>query len=143
MLLKGARNTYRGYLCKLADFGLSRWGWRVWGVDSEAVEVTALLTRLSVPACSALAGTLFHMQFSAAPPRRMLERTVSHVDTGTYGTPNHAAPELLREGRLSPAADVFAFGILGGRALSGWSVAVFLLETRSAGDPCDHAMDSR
>lgn len=44
----------------------------------------------------------------------MLVGRATHVETGSYGTPTHAAPELLREGRLSPAVDVFAFGVLGG-----------------------------
>lgn len=44
----------------------------------------------------------------------MLDGHATHVETGSYDTATHAAPELLREGRLSPAADVFAFGVLGG-----------------------------
>lgn len=48
------------------------------------------------------------------PTIRMLVGRATHVETGSYGTPTHAAPELLREGRLSPAVDVFAFGVLGG-----------------------------
>lgn len=35
----------------------------------------------------------------------------SHT-TKTYGTVTHQPPELLSEGQLSPAVDVFAFGIL-------------------------------
>ena len=37
------------------------------------------------------------------------ERTVA---TQTYGTVTHMPPELLAEGRLSKAADVYAFGVL-------------------------------
>ena len=48
-----------------------------------------------------------------APTCRMLDGRATHVETGSYGTPTHAAPELLREGRLSPAVDLFAFGVLG------------------------------
>ncbi len=43
----------------------------------------------------------------------MLDGRATHVDTGSYGTATHAAPELLRQGRLSPAVDAYAFGILG------------------------------
>ena len=34
------------------------------------------------------------------------------VSTGTYGTVTHMPPELLTAGRLSKAADVYAFGVL-------------------------------
>ena len=34
------------------------------------------------------------------------------VSTGTYGTVTHCPPELLTAGRLSKAADVYAFGVL-------------------------------
>ena len=36
----------------------------------------------------------------------------STVDTDTYGTVTHMPPELLMEGKLSKAADVYAFGVL-------------------------------
>lgn len=40
----------------------------------------------------------------------------SHRSTKTLGTFNRAPPELLRLGRLSPACDMYAFGILMVRA---------------------------
>ncbi len=43
---------------------------------------------------------------------RMLPETQTHVNTGSYGTVTHASPELLTDGRLTKASDVFAFGIL-------------------------------
>jgi serine/threonine protein kinase len=43
---------------------------------------------------------------------RMLQETETHVNTGSYGTVTHAAPELLSEGRLTKSSDVFAFGML-------------------------------
>ena len=46
-------------------------------------------------------------------PSRMLDGRATHVQTGSLGTPTHAAPELLREGRLASPADVYAFGVLG------------------------------
>ncbi len=49
----------------------------------------------------------------------MLDGRTTHVQTGSLGTPTHAAPELLREGRLCPAVDVYAFGIMGVFGLLG------------------------
>jgi hypothetical protein len=43
---------------------------------------------------------------------RRLTEARSHRTTSTAGTLNHTAPELLRLGKLSPAADVYAFGIM-------------------------------
>ena len=43
----------------------------------------------------------------------MLDGRTTHVQTGSLGTPTHAAPELLREGRLASPVDVYAFGVLG------------------------------
>ena len=43
---------------------------------------------------------------------RILRETETHVNTGSYGTVTHASPELLSEGRLTKACDVFAFGIV-------------------------------
>ncbi|KAF8066204.1 ycf42 [Scenedesmus sp. PABB004] len=43
---------------------------------------------------------------------RSLAGGQSHRSTRTMGTLNHCAPELLRLGRLSPAGDVYAFGVL-------------------------------
>lgn len=50
---------------------------------------------------------------------RMLNRGQTHVDTHSHGTATHAAPELLRTNTLSPAADVFAFAIIGGCGAEG------------------------
>lgn len=36
----------------------------------------------------------------------------SHRTTNTVGTMNHTAPELLRYGRMSPAIDVYSFGVM-------------------------------
>eukprot|EP00798_Chlamydomonas_sp_ICE-L_P006048 gene6048-2665_t len=35
----------------------------------------------------------------------------THLSTQTIGTVSHMAPELLSAGKLSPAADLYAFGI--------------------------------
>ena len=50
---------------------------------------------------------------------RILRETETHVDTGSYGTVTHASPELLTEGRLTKASDVFAFGIVLWELVSG------------------------
>lgn len=36
----------------------------------------------------------------------------THLSTMTWGTVTHQAPELLKEHRLTPAGDVYAFGVL-------------------------------
>lgn len=73
VLLKTARIDRRGFVCKLADFGLSR----------------------------------------------MLGQEQTHVNTQSYGTATHASPELLRHGKLGPAADVYAFGIIAWEIVAG------------------------
>jgi len=42
----------------------------------------------------------------------MCRRASSTILTSTLGTVNHMAPELIEEGRLTKAADVFSFGVL-------------------------------
>ncbi|EFN56147.1 hypothetical protein CHLNCDRAFT_144818 [Chlorella variabilis] len=41
------------------------------------------------------------------------------ISTGSFGTVTHMSPELLVDGKLSPAADVWSFGILCWEAYSG------------------------
>ena len=41
---------------------------------------------------------------------RIMEKSADPTDTVTMGTVTHMPPELLLEGKLSPAADVYAFG---------------------------------
>lgn len=44
-----------------------------------------------------------------------LSRTIinkTHIDTFTHGTVSHSAPELFRQGLLTPAADVYSYGML-------------------------------
>jgi serine/threonine protein kinase len=36
----------------------------------------------------------------------------SHLSTRRYGTVTHQPPELLVAGKLTPAADVYSFGIM-------------------------------
>ena len=36
----------------------------------------------------------------------------SRIETSTYGTVTHMPPELLTDGRLSRAADVYSFGVI-------------------------------
>lgn len=44
---------------------------------------------------------------------RLLDTRSSHLHTRTHGTVMYAAPELLKDGRLTKAADVYSFGLLG------------------------------
>lgn len=43
---------------------------------------------------------------------RCLAHHATHRTTNSCGTMSHMAPELLRYGRLSPAVDIYAFGIM-------------------------------
>ena len=49
----------------------------------------------------------------------MLREQETHVSTQSYGTATHAAPELLMDGRLTRAADVYAFALLVWELASG------------------------
>jgi serine/threonine protein kinase len=42
----------------------------------------------------------------------VLREGVTHHSTQNLGTISHCAPEVLQSGRMSPAADVYAFAIL-------------------------------
>lgn len=49
---------------------------------------------------------------------------MSTLDTGTYGTVSHMPPELIIDGQLTTAADIFSFGVVVWEMLSGrraWS----------------------
>lgn len=80
VLLKSAAADPRGFVAKLADFGLSR-----------LIDVTVQ----------------------------------THVSTQTYGTVSYQPPEVLATGHLSPAADVYAFGLLAAELASGDKVGVW------------------
>lgn len=88
VLVKAARNDRRGFVAKLADFGLSR----------------------------------------------MLGHDQSHVDTQSYGTASYAAPELLSEGKLTKAADIYSLAIImwelttGSELHSGMGVMQIILQ---------------
>jgi serine/threonine protein kinase len=43
---------------------------------------------------------------------RVLQNLMASVQTRTYGTVTHAPPELLGAGKLTKAADAYAFGVL-------------------------------
>jgi serine/threonine protein kinase len=54
----------------------------------------------------------------------------THRSTRTLGTVSHMAPELLRLGRMSSAADVYAFGIMSEwllPSLNAWHAAACFL----------------
>lgn len=42
----------------------------------------------------------------------ILREGMTHNSTQNLGTISHCAPELLQDGRVSPAADVYAFGVM-------------------------------
>ena len=43
---------------------------------------------------------------------RALSPLATHVSTKSHGTVTHMPPEVLMEGHLRPAADVYSFGIM-------------------------------
>ena len=43
---------------------------------------------------------------------RPLTQIKTHISTFTAGTVSHTAPEVLRDGILTPSVDVFSFGML-------------------------------
>ncbi|CAL5221171.1 g3314 [Coccomyxa viridis] len=50
---------------------------------------------------------------------RVLEHNSTHVSTNTYGTVSYCAPELLKEGKLTKAADVYSFAMMMWEMYSG------------------------
>ena len=50
---------------------------------------------------------------------RVLDARASHVSTKTYGTVRAMPPELLRDGRMTRGADVYAFGVLAWEVWAG------------------------
>lgn len=50
----------------------------------------------------------------------------THRSTASLGTITHMAPELLRNGRMSPSADVYSFGILSESPPSLWLTLCWL-----------------
>ena len=43
---------------------------------------------------------------------RLLDPTMTHVSTKSYGTISYMPSEVLKEGRLTPAADVYSFAMM-------------------------------
>ncbi|BDA49709.1 probable LIM domain-containing serine/threonine-protein ki at C-terminar half [Coccomyxa sp. Obi] len=78
LLKSAAMSNYdqRGYMCKLADFGLSR----------------------------------------------VMENNSTHVSTTTFGTAAYMPAEMLMEGKMTKAADVYSFGMLMWEVLTGKKV---------------------
>ena len=44
---------------------------------------------------------------------RALSPLATHVSTTSHGTVTHMPPEVLMDGKLRPAADVYSFGVMG------------------------------
>ena len=49
------------------------------------------------------------------------------IQTGSYGTPGFAAPELLTDGKLTKAADIYSLGLMSESAGLGWFVSRWFL----------------
>lgn len=63
---------------------------------------------------------------------RALVTGQTHRSTHSLGTVSHMAPELLRFGKMSPAVDVFAFGIMSECARVWQNVCFMSWEQRRA-----------
>jgi serine/threonine protein kinase len=107
VLLSSAGHTCalggRGWCAKIGDFGLARFfggGGRGNGGDSDG---NGSQGQSSQSNTLSLEGDSSGENNSSA--------TTSALTTSTHGTVTHCAPELLARGELSPAADVFAFGV--------------------------------
>jgi serine/threonine protein kinase len=62
------------------------------------------------------------LQVSDFGVARSMQQQRTHRTTATRGTFSHLAPELLQLGRLSSAADVYAFGMTSEWAGVRWDV---------------------
>jgi serine/threonine protein kinase len=60
-----------------------------------------------LPACPSLCCRLTDFGLAG-----VLREGLTHNSTQHLGTISHCAPEVLQDGHVSPAADVFAFGIM-------------------------------
>lgn len=115
----------RGFMVKLADFGLSRLlnpvsatkdgGGRGSGIGPSFRLLThAWACRLAVLLPGRLAFTC-----PLVLPVPWLVQDQTSIQTGSYGTPGFAAPELLTEGKLTKAADIFSLGLISASAALG------------------------
>ncbi|KAF8065921.1 MRE11 [Scenedesmus sp. PABB004] len=68
-----------------------------------------LCKRVPDGACGAVP---YEVKISDLGLSRIIKQHSTHRTTNTVGTLSHMSPELLRYGRLSPAVDIFAFGVM-------------------------------
>ena len=63
---------------------------------------------------------------------RMLDMDMTHISTHTYGTISYMPPELLSQGKMTRAADVYSFGMLS-------ESNMFCMDAMSDSKPCHQA----
>lgn len=101
VLLSSAGHTCalggRGWCAKIGDFGLARFFGGGGGGGSQGQSSQSQNTR--------------SLDNSGENSSNATTTAASALTTSTHGTVTHCAPELLARGELSPAADVFAFGV--------------------------------
>ncbi|WIA36802.1 hypothetical protein OEZ86_008057 [Tetradesmus obliquus] len=73
-----------------------------------------VLVRSNAAAAAGLTAKLADFGLSRAMKQHQTHRT-----TKTWGTMSHMPPEVLKEGRMSPAMDVYAFGVMMWEAATG------------------------
>lgn len=122
MLLKTARIDRRGFQCKVGApvvLLASAFRWVSEGARS-ARKPEARAHRASCQQASKPTRTPPCLQIVDFGLSRMLSHEETHAHTASYGTPSHAAPELLGEGKLSKAADVYRCAACAAQAALPW-----------------------
>lgn len=84
---------------------------------------------------SAARQALTHCPPPARPCSALAERQ-THIATGSLGTVTHAAPELLQDGRLGKAADIYSLGVCMWEVLSGTAAFKDVPTLKARGREC-------
>eukprot|EP00200_Dunaliella_tertiolecta_P016210 CAMPEP_0202421856 /NCGR_PEP_ID=MMETSP1128-20130828/50555_1 /ASSEMBLY_ACC=CAM_ASM_000463 /TAXON_ID=3047 /ORGANISM="Dunaliella tertiolecta, Strain CCMP1320" /LENGTH=1194 /DNA_ID=CAMNT_0049029899 /DNA_START=159 /DNA_END=3743 /DNA_ORIENTATION=+ len=103
VMLASSGTEGRGVSCKIADFGLA--------VRIGLTETMDLKARNVMLASSGTEGRGVNCKVADFGLAVRIGLTETHVSGCFQGTVTHMAPEVLLEGRVSKAADVYAFGI--------------------------------
>ncbi len=106
IMIRSSGTAGRGIVAKVADFGLSV------SLDSMQTHMSSMFQGAS---------GLRNLTYLCQPQIRPLD-----VHLNQLGTITHMAPEILLHGRVSKAADVYAFGITMWEVMTGEQVGSFI-----------------